>query len=55
MFQELTNQPIDNIVILIGVEQGPGQIFVESISSYRDILMQRLELYYDKSNDFKLT
>ena len=55
MFQEITNLPIDNIVILIGVEQGPGQIFVESISSYRDILMQRLELYYDKSNDFKLT
>jgi hypothetical protein len=55
MFEEITKQPIDNIVVLIGVEEGPGQVFVESTSSYKDILMQRLELYYDQSNSLKLS
>ena len=42
MFEEITKQPINNIVVLIGVEEGPGQVFVESTSSYKNILMQKL-------------
>lgn len=49
MFRELTKIPIDQIVVLIGTENGPGQCFVESASNYVAQLQQTVSDYYQKS------
>lgn len=49
MFRELTKIPIDQIVVLIGTENGPGQCFVESASNYVAQLQQTVSDFYQKS------
>jgi hypothetical protein len=46
MFGELTGNPIEQIVVLIGTEEGPGQIFVESKENYMEQLNQQIRKFY---------
>lgn len=48
MFGELTGQTIEQIVVLIGTEEGPGQIFVEEKNNYIEPLKKYIDLHYAK-------
>lgn len=48
MFQELTGRAIDQIVVLIGTENGPGQVFVENKQNYAEMLQQYIDNHYHK-------
>jgi genome maintenance exonuclease 1 len=50
MFQELTGRAIDQIVVLIGTENGPGQIFVESKQNYAEMLQKYIDNHYRKNS-----
>lgn len=49
MFEELTARPIDQIVVLIGTENGPAQVFVESKDKYLLELKKYISNYYRKN------
>ena len=48
MFGELTGQAIEQIVVLIGTEEGPGQVFVEEKNNYIEPLKKYIDLHYAK-------
>jgi genome maintenance exonuclease 1 len=48
MFGELTGQSIEQIVVLIGTEEGPGQVFVEEKNNYIEPLKKYIDLHYAK-------
>jgi genome maintenance exonuclease 1 len=48
MFGELTGQTIEQIVVLIGTEEGPGQVFVEEKNNYIEPLKKYIDLHYAK-------
>jgi genome maintenance exonuclease 1 len=48
MFGELTGQIIEQIVVLIGTEEGPGQVFVEEKNNYIEPLKKYIDLHYAK-------
>lgn len=50
MFEELTGRPIDQIVVLIGTEDGPGQVFIESKTNYIDMLKEYIDNHYRKNS-----
>ena len=45
MFEELVSVPVEQIVILVGVEQGNGQIFIKQKSNYVKTLQNRINSY----------
>jgi len=45
MFEELVSIPVKQIVILVGVEQGNGQIFIKQKSNYVETLQNRINSY----------
>jgi len=45
MFEEIVGIPIEQIVILVGVEQGNGQIFIKEKSNYVETLQNRINSY----------
>lgn len=45
MFEELVGTPIEQIVVLIGVELGDGQIFIKQKNNYVDALKDRINSY----------
>lgn len=49
MFTELTGKPLDQIVVLIGTEEGPGQIFIESADKYHTELQKYVDKHYRKA------
>ncbi len=49
MFRELTKIPIHQIVVLIGTENGPGQVFIEEPVNYVADLQQYITKYYQKN------
>lgn len=49
MFYELTGTPIHQSVVLIGVEEEDGQVFIEKTSDYYVMLKEYIGRYYDKS------
>ncbi len=48
MYEELTGVPIDQIVVLIGTETGPGQVFVKDKMPYVPALEVCVRNYYHK-------
>lgn len=50
MFGELTGQNIEQIVVLIGTEEGPGQVFVESKENYLNSLKEYISNHYLKNS-----
>ena len=48
MFTELTDKPLDQIVVLVGTEEGPGQIFIESADKYHTELQKYVDKHYRK-------
>lgn len=50
MFGELTKQNIEQIVVLIGTEEGPGQVFVESKQNYLKPLKEYISYHYLKNS-----
>lgn len=48
MFYELTGTPIHQSIVLIGVEEDSGQIFIEKNSDYYSLLKEYIERYYAK-------
>lgn len=50
MFGELTGQTIEQIVVLIGTEEGPGQVFVESKENYLNSLKEYISNHYLKNS-----
>ena len=48
MFYELTGTPIHQSIVLIGVEEDNGQIFVEKTSDYYNLLKEYIDRYYCK-------
>lgn len=45
MFEELVSIAVEQIVILVGVEQGNGQIFIKEKSNYVETLQNRINSY----------
>ena len=45
MFEDLVSVPVEQIVILVGVEQGNGQIFIKQKSNYVKTLQNRINSY----------
>jgi hypothetical protein len=41
---------LDQIVVLIGTEEGPGQIFIESADKYYTELQKYVDKYYVKAD-----
>ena len=50
MFGELTKENIEQIVVLIGTEEGPGQVFVESKQNYLKPLKEYISYHYLKNS-----
>jgi genome maintenance exonuclease 1 len=50
MFGELTGKSIEQIVVLIGTEEGPGQVFVENKNNYLEMLKEYISNYYRKNS-----
>jgi hypothetical protein len=50
MFGELAGQSIEQIVVLIGTEEGPGQVFVESKQNYLNPLKEYISNHYLKNS-----
>ena len=50
MFGELTGQSIEQIVVLIGTEEGPGQVFVENKQNYLNPLKEYISNHYLKNS-----
>jgi genome maintenance exonuclease 1 len=48
MFEELTGKPIEQIVVLIGTENGPGQVFIEEKTKYYEELKRYISNHYSK-------
>jgi genome maintenance exonuclease 1 len=48
MYEEIVGTPIEQIVVLIGTENGPGQVFVEKKEDYILELEKYVKKYYDK-------
>lgn len=48
MFEELTGKPIEQIVVLIGTENGPGQVFIEEKTKYYEELKKYISNHYSK-------
>jgi len=49
MYEELTGVPIEQIVVLIGTETGPGQVFVKEKTPYITHLEWFVSDYYQKN------
>jgi genome maintenance exonuclease 1 len=47
MYEEIVGVPIEQIVVLIGTENGDGQVFVENKSDYVDSLKSYIKKHYD--------
>ena len=47
MYEEIVGVPIEQIVVLIGTENGDGQVFVENKSEYVDSLKSYVKKHYD--------
>lgn len=47
MYEEIVGVPIDQIVVLIGTENGDGQVFVENKINYIDNLKSYIKKYHD--------
>ena len=45
MYEELVGSPIDQIVIVMGVEQSKPLIFVEKVEDHLDSLLEHIEFY----------
>jgi len=45
MFEEIVRIPIEQIVILVGVEQGEGQVFIKQKNNYVQTLQNRINSY----------
>ena len=52
MFEERTGQPVNKVVILIAVENGPYQLFVEDSTSYLNSAKEKI-LHYEKVREQK--
>lgn len=50
MFRELTKIPIHQIVVLIGTENGPGQVFIEEPNNYVADLQHYIDKHYQKNS-----
>ena len=50
MFEEITGKAIDKIVVLIGTENGPGQVFIEKKQNYIEMLNMYVNDYYHKNS-----
>ena len=50
MFEHLTNQPIDDIVVLIATEEQVPQVFERKKKDYVDILHDYLNQFHEKNN-----
>jgi len=50
MFEYLTNQPIDDIVVLIATEEQVPQVFERKKKNYVDILHDYLNQFHEKNN-----
>jgi hypothetical protein len=48
MYEEIVGVPIEQIVVLIGTENGPGQVFVESKNDYIEELKKYVGKYHDR-------
>jgi genome maintenance exonuclease 1 len=48
MYEEIVRVPIEQIVVLIGTENGPGQVFVEKKDNYIEELEKYVRKHYDK-------
>jgi hypothetical protein len=46
-YEEIVGVPIEQIVVLIGTENGDGQVFVENKSDYVDSLKSYIKKHYD--------
>ena len=47
MFEERTGVPVDQTVIIIGVQDEEPQLFVEKRDNYTDYLLECRDLYED--------
>ena len=47
MYEEIVGTPIEQIVVLIGTENGDGQVFVENKTDYVDNLKSYIKKYYE--------
>lgn len=50
MYEELTGTPIEQIAILIAVENGNPQVFIEKASDWKQQLFDTIKNYYDKES-----
>ena len=48
MYEEIVGVPIEQIVVLIGTENGDGQVFVEEKSNYVESLKKYIDVHYAK-------
>lgn len=48
MFEELTDKTLDQIVVLIGTENGPAQVFIEDKAKYITELKKYVDKHYRK-------
>lgn len=47
MYEELVGTPIEQIVVLVGTENGDGQVFIENKSDHIDNLKTYIKKYYE--------
>jgi genome maintenance exonuclease 1 len=48
MYEEIVGVPIEQIVVLIGTENGPGQVFIEKKDDYIEELEKYVRKHHDK-------